>query len=170
MGYSGGTFDNPRYEDMKTGRTGPAEAVRIVFDPTKVSYSDLLEKWFFRMHDPTTVNRQGNDVGTQYRSAIFYLSDAQKRPPKRPRPRSTPPRSGPGRSSPRSPLPGPFSRPKVITRTISRKIRAATPVTSSATGSLQPNLHSRGDPSVQPCFPGSGPAICFAEWAPPLQF
>jgi peptide methionine sulfoxide reductase msrA/msrB len=77
-GYTGGWLENPRYEDTHHGKSGHAEAVRIVFDPRKVSYEDLLEKWFFRMHDPTTPNRQGNDVGTQYRSAIFYLDDAQK--------------------------------------------------------------------------------------------
>jgi peptide methionine sulfoxide reductase msrA/msrB len=77
-GYTGGWLANPRYEDTHDSKSGHAEAVRIVFDPRKLSYQDLLEKWFFRMHDPTTLDRQGNDVGTQYRSAIFYLDDAQK--------------------------------------------------------------------------------------------
>ncbi len=77
-GYTGGWLDNPRYEDTHDSKSGHAEAVRVVFDPRKLSYQDLLEKWFFRMHDPTTLNRQGNDVGTQYRSAIFYADDAQK--------------------------------------------------------------------------------------------
>ena len=78
VGYTGGWVANPRYEDTHDSRSGHAEAVRIVFDPRLLSYADLLEKWFFRMHDPTTANRQGNDVGTQYRSAIFYADDAQR--------------------------------------------------------------------------------------------
>ncbi len=77
-GYTGGWLANPRYEDTHDSRSGHAEAVRIVFDPSRLSYADLLEKWFFRMHDPTTPDRQGNDVGTQYRSAIFHESEAQR--------------------------------------------------------------------------------------------
>jgi peptide methionine sulfoxide reductase msrA/msrB len=78
VGYAGGTSERPTYDSVKTGATGHAEAVRVVFDPTRLSYSELLEKWFFRMHDPTTTNRQGNDVGSQYRSVIFYTSGAQR--------------------------------------------------------------------------------------------
>ena len=78
VGYTGGASAKPTYEDVHTGKTGHAEAIRITFDPTKVSYEELLEKWFFRMHNPTTKNQQGNDVGSQYRSAIFATSPAQR--------------------------------------------------------------------------------------------
>ncbi|HWN82494.1 MAG TPA: bifunctional methionine sulfoxide reductase B/A protein [Candidatus Udaeobacter sp.] len=79
VGYAGGETASPDYNQVKTGRTGHAESIRITFDPKQISYADLLEKWFFKMHDPTTLNRQGNDVGTQYRSAIFYTSPEQKK-------------------------------------------------------------------------------------------
>ncbi|MEY4631789.1 MAG: hypothetical protein RIQ81_1909 [Pseudomonadota bacterium] len=76
-GYTGGFLPGPDYDLVKKGKSGHAESVRIVFDPRKLSYGEII-KYFFRIHDPTTLNRQGNDVGTQYRSAIFYLSSGQK--------------------------------------------------------------------------------------------
>ena len=77
VGYTGGTTVNPVYEDVHTGSTGHAEAIEIVYDPAKLTYQAILE-YFFTLHDPTTLNRQGNDIGTQYRSAIFYHDDAQR--------------------------------------------------------------------------------------------
>jgi methionine-S-sulfoxide reductase len=77
VGYTGGTVPNPTYRLVTTGITGHAEGLEIGFDPTQLSYEELL-LIFFRMHDPTTLNRQHNDIGTQYRSAIFYHSEEQK--------------------------------------------------------------------------------------------
>ena len=76
-GYAGGTKPNPTYEDVCTGRTGHAEVAQISYDPVLVSYETLLE-WLWKSHDPTTLNRQGADAGTQYRSAIFYHDEQQK--------------------------------------------------------------------------------------------
>lgn len=77
VGYSGGSYKDPSYRDVCTDRTGHAEVVQVVYDPARVSYNDLL-KVFWENHDPTTMNRQGPDVGTQYRSAIFFHSPEQE--------------------------------------------------------------------------------------------
>ena len=78
VGYSGGGYPNPTYEDVSSGRTGHAESVLVEYDPGRVSYGELLDA-FWRMHDPATLNRQGPDTGSQYRSAIFFFSPAQER-------------------------------------------------------------------------------------------
>ncbi len=77
-GYSGGNVPNPTYEAVCSGRTGHAEVIQVTYDPTAISYDDLL-RVFWRTHDPTTLNRQGHDVGTQYRSAVFYHNDEQRK-------------------------------------------------------------------------------------------
>jgi len=77
VGYTGGEVPNATYDLVKKGTSGHAEAVEVVFDPTKISYAELLS-YFFRLHDPTTENQQGNDIGTQYRSVIFYQDESQR--------------------------------------------------------------------------------------------
>lgn len=78
VGYTGGSLANPKYEDTHDSKSGHAESVEVVYDPKKVSFEHLMDQ-FFKMHDPTTPNRQGNDAGSQYRSAIFYHDDEQKK-------------------------------------------------------------------------------------------
>ena len=78
VGYMGGTTSNPTYKEVCSGRTNHAEVVKVVFNPAQVTYEELLSA-FWQMHDPTTLNRQGNDIGTQYRSSIFYTSEEQMR-------------------------------------------------------------------------------------------
>ncbi len=78
VGYAGGSLPNPKYEDTHDGTSGHAEAVEVTFDPNKISYRQLLEHFFLKAHDPTQLNRQGPDVGTQYRSTVFFHDDEQK--------------------------------------------------------------------------------------------
>lgn len=82
VGYCGGSGETATYEHVKKGNTGHAEAVQVEFDPSVLAYASLLD-YFFRLHDPTTLNRQGNDMGTQYRSAIFFHSSTQESEAKR---------------------------------------------------------------------------------------
>jgi len=77
VGYTGGSFKNPTYKDVSSGKTGHAESIKVIYDPSEISYNDLLDT-FWKIHDPTTPNRQGPDMGTQYRSAIFYHDDEQR--------------------------------------------------------------------------------------------
>ncbi len=79
VGYTGGALPNPKYEDTHDGKSGHAEAVEITFDPNKISYRQLLEHFFLKAHDPTQLNRQGPDVGTQYRSTVFFHDEEQKK-------------------------------------------------------------------------------------------
>ncbi len=78
VGYTGGSFSEPTYKDVCSHKTGHAEAIEIAFDPSKVTYDELLDV-FWSIHDPTTLNRQGPDIGTQYRSVIFYINSEQKK-------------------------------------------------------------------------------------------
>lgn len=78
VGYTGGRAPNPQYKLVSSGQSGHAESIQIVFDNSQITFADILEKHFFRMHDPTTKDQQGNDKGNQYRSVIFYHSEDQK--------------------------------------------------------------------------------------------
>ena len=118
VGYTGGWLENPTYHDTHDSKSGHAEAIRVTFDPSVLSYEDLLEQWFFKLHDPTTLNRQGNDIGTQYRSAIFPQSPSSRRRPSGSRRASTRPASGSGQSRRRSSRRPPGTAPRTITRTI----------------------------------------------------
>jgi len=128
VGYTGGNTPDATYEQVKTGRTGHAESLKIVFDPRQLSYRHLLFE-FFRMHNPTTQNRQGNDIGTQYRSAIFYVSEEQKRTAEEVIRTWSPQASGKPGSSPRSCRSRSSTEPRNTIRNIWSRIRAAIPVT-----------------------------------------
>ena len=117
VGYTGGDVPNATYRNHGTH----AEAIEIIFDPEQVSYRDLLE-FFFQIHDPTTKNRQGNDIGASYRSAIYFTTTSSGRSPRTPSPTSTPPGSGRARWSPRSRPPVRSGRPSPSTRTTSSGI------------------------------------------------
>jgi methionine-S-sulfoxide reductase len=129
VGYSGGDVPNATYRH----HGNHAEAIEIIFDPARLSYRDLLE-FFFQIHDPTTRNRQGNDIGASYRSAIFYTDDEQKRIAEETIADVDASACGRARSSPRSPQPARSGRPNLSTRTTWSATPTATPATTSARG------------------------------------
>ena len=170
-GYIGGDVDNPSYEAVCSGRTGHAEAVRIIFDPSVLTFDDLLDV-FFVIHDPTTLNRQGADVGTQYRSEIFATSPDSAAPPKKRSPPSRRITPSTTRSSPLSPTPAPSTSPSPTTTTTSPGTptsptarpssapRSPSSARSSPTASSNPSPTSRpnpGDTSAS-AAPGFGEA------------
>jgi peptide-methionine (S)-S-oxide reductase len=131
VGYTGGKVKNATYRNHE----GHAEAIELIFDPAKTSYRTLLE-FFFQIHDPTTLNRQGNDLGTSYRSAIFYTTDEQRRVAEDTIADVEASHLWPGKVLPRSPPPATSGRPSPSIRTTSSAIRMDTRVTSCApTGS-----------------------------------
>src|SRR3990172_6708355 len=125
VGYSGGTFKNPTYQDVCTGRTGHAEVLQVEYDPAQVSYEELLDV-FWNTHDPTTLNRQGPDIGTQYRSAILFHTPEQEAAARASKPAAA---TG-GRSSPRLLLLRNSTAPKSITSSISRSAARLTAASS----------------------------------------
>src|SRR5439155_24967910 len=133
VGYTGGWLENPTYDDTHDSKSGHAEAIRVTFDPSVLSYEDLLEKWFFKLHDPTTLNRQGNDVGTQYRSAIFPQTPEQRSTAERVKSASRPRAGGSGRLRRPSSPPPPGTAPRGTTRTTCASTRADTVATTFAT-------------------------------------
>ncbi len=118
-GYTGGTLSSPTYEDVCSHQTGHAEAVQVTFDSSKVSFAELLDT-FWSIHDPTTVDRQGPDIGNNYRSAIFCVDAEQEKSPRPPWPKSQPKASSAARSSPRSSPSRSSTRPRTITSTTSK--------------------------------------------------
>ena len=139
VGYTGGWLENPTYHDTHDSKSGHAEAIRVTFDPSVLSYEDLLEQWFFKLHDPTTLNRQGNDVGTAV--PLGHLSadaraagDGGAGEGARARRRA----SGSGRSRPRSSPRPPGTARRGTTRTTCGSTPAATPATSCATDGASP--------------------------------
>jgi peptide-methionine (S)-S-oxide reductase len=155
VGYSGGDVPNATYRNHGTH----AEAIEIVFDPEQTSYKKLLE-FFFQIHDPTTLNRQGNDIGTSYRSAIFYLDDEQRRIAEETIADVEASGRWPGKSSPRSHPRARSGRQSPSTRTTSRTTRTATRATSFARIGFCPS--GRGprpasEPTASPAFGSSRP-------------